>query len=57
MTMNQKDLIAIVFDMNRGQLQAALYQIILGDDVKTALDKAMAKKVREGKYIQEGFLK
>ena len=57
MTTDQKDLIAIVFDMSRGQLQAALYQIIMGDDLSTALDKARAKKVREEKYLQEGFLK
>ena len=57
MTEDKKDLIAIVFDMQRGQLQAALYQIILGDDIKTALDKARAKKIRENKYLQEGFLK
>ena len=57
MTEDKKDLIAIVFDMQRGQLQAALYQIIRGDDVKTALDKAMAKKARENKYLEEGFFR
>lgn len=43
MTKDQKDLISIVFDMKEGQLRAALYQVVLGDDLKTALDKARAK--------------
>ena len=43
MTTEQKDMIAIVFDMTTGQLRAALYQIAMGDDLKTALDKARAK--------------
>ena len=39
MEQDQKDLIAVVFDMNKMQLRAALYQIIQGDDVRTALER------------------
>lgn len=53
MTQDQRDLIAIVLDMKKGQLKAALYQIIVGDDIKTALDKARGKPDRKEKSKQE----
>lgn len=43
----QKDLFAIVFNMEEEQLRVALFQIIKGDDIKTALDKARVKHKRQ----------
>jgi hypothetical protein len=43
MDQDKKDLYAIVFDMKESQLRSALFQMIKGDDLQTALDKARAK--------------
>jgi hypothetical protein len=52
----QKDLFAIVFDMKESQLRSALFQLIKGDDLKTAIDKARAKKtIRDQEKIGEIF--
>lgn len=57
MTEKKSDLIAIVFDMKEGQLRAALYQIAMGDDLKTALDKARGSPQYIKKHKQEEFFK
>ena len=57
MNTEQRDLIAIVFDMKEGQLRAALYQIVLGDDLNTALDKASVSPKYIKKQQQEGLFK
>lgn len=57
MTEKQRDLVAIVFDMKLGQLQAAMYQIILGDPVEIALDKARAKPSHYKKQEQQEIFK
>lgn len=57
MTTDQRDQIAIVFDMTPSQLKAALWQIILGDDVRTALDKARCQPSHYKKREQKEFFK
>ncbi len=57
MNEKQQDLIAIVFDMKDGQLKAALYQIIMGDDIKTALDKARCQPSHYKKREQKEMFK
>jgi hypothetical protein len=53
MNQDQRALIAVVFDMVPGQLRAVLYQIILGDDVKTAINKARAWKLSRPKSTEK----
>ena len=55
MTTEQKDLIAIVFDMHPNELRAALYCIVIGDDIHTALDKARAKQPKPKKQEEKGM--
>jgi len=57
MTTEQKDMIAIIFDMREKQLKAALYQIAMGDDLMTALDKARCQPSRYKKTEQKELFK
>lgn len=52
MDKDQRALIAIVFDMNKMQLRAALYQIIQGDDVRTALERPRVRSNPKEKTSQ-----
>jgi len=56
MDQDKKDLYAIVFDMKESQLRSALFQMIKGDDLKTAIDKARAKRtIRDQEKIGDIF--
>jgi hypothetical protein len=56
MDQDKKDLYAIVFDMKESQLRSALFRMIKGDDLKTAIDKARAKRtIRDQEKIGDLF--
>jgi hypothetical protein len=46
------ELVAVVFDMSQTELRAALYRIIHGDDLKTALERAKRVSKLKGKTEQ-----
>lgn len=52
MNQDQRALIAVVFDMNKVQLRAALYQIIQGDDVGAVLTRPRVRPKRDEKTSQ-----
>ena len=57
MTQEQRDMIAIIFDMKEKQLKAALFQIAMGEDLATALDKARSQPPHYKKREQKGMFK
>ena len=53
----QKDQYAIVFNMEEEQLRLTLFQIIKGDSIQTALDKARVKPKRQKSPDQPSLFK
>jgi len=52
MNQDQRALIAVVFDMNKVQLRAALYRIIQGEDVGSVLTRPKVRPKRNEKDRQ-----